>query len=185
MDEIRAVNKSISELKTIQNRLKKVLKNREWVLSYEIPRLEAIIKEKDDEIKSLQNGLRHLKGELESKIARLEEVTSLFDKARIDKQRLEKENKTLRSKIRELKSDYLYRSLTAKTQFYEEKNKQLKEKIALMEKAKLGNYMNLEDLVDKYRQSLLLEIATLESRNKTLEKINDDLLKDNIELRKS
>ena len=46
MDELRAIEKSISELKTIQNRLKKVLKNREWILTHEIPRLKAFIKAK-------------------------------------------------------------------------------------------------------------------------------------------
>lgn len=185
MDELRAVEKSISELKTIQNRLKKILKKREWPLTHEIPRLETIIKDKEDEITSLQMELQEYKSELESKLIQLEKMKSLLDKTKADMQQLEEENEKLRSNIKELKSDYLYRSLTAKTHFYEERIKQLKEKMSIQEKVRLGNFRNFDIMVDQYTKSLLLEIATLEKRNITLERTNDELLKENIHLRKS
>ena len=185
MDELRAVEKSISELKTIQKRLKKVLQNREWTLTHEIPRLEAIIKGKEDENNSLQIELQKYKSELDKKIVQLKKIISLFDKTKTDKQQLEEENEMLRSNIKKIKSDYLYRSLTAKTQFYEERIKQLEGKFYLQEKARLGNFKYFDKMVDQFRQSLLLEIATLKERNKTLERMNDELLKENIQLRKS
>ena len=184
MDEIKAIEKSVSELKTIQNRLKKALKDREWTLSHEIPRLETIVKEKESEIESFLNELNQLKSELELKRSRLKEMQSQFDESKNDKRQLEKENETLRAEIKELKSDYLYRSLTAKNQFLEEKLEQLKGKMAVQEKAALGNYKDFEKIVAQYRHSLGLEISMLERRNQELEKMNDELLKENIRLRK-
>ena len=184
MDEIKAIEKSVSELKTIQNRLKKALKDRDWALSHEIPRLEAIVKEKESEIESLLNGLNQLKSELESKNNRLKEMQSQFNECKNEKKQFEEENKKLREEIKELKSDYLYRSLSAKNQFLEEKFDQLKGKMAVQEKAALGNYKDFEKIVAQYRHSLGSEIKTLERRNKELEKMNDELLKENIKLRK-
>lgn len=184
MDEIRAIEKSVSELKTIQNRLKKALKDREWALSHEIPRLEAAVKDKESENESLLNELNQLKSELESKKSRLIEMQSQFDESKNEKRQFEKENEKLRSEIKELKSDYLYRSLKAKNQFLEEKLDQLRGKMAVQEKAALGNYKDFEKIVAQYRHSLGVEIKTLERRNKELEKMNDELLKVNIKLRK-
>ena len=185
MDELKSVEKSISELKTIQNRLKKLLKDREWTLSYELPRLVAIIENKKVENESQQIELKKLKSKMDSKKDRLKKMRSLIEKTQIEKQQFEKENEKLRSKILELKSDYLYRSHTAKTQFYEEKFKQLKVRIDIQEKLQNGNFMNFDKIVNDYRQSLLLEIETLERRNKTLEKMNEELLKENNKLRKN
>lgn len=184
MDEIKGIEKSVSELRTIQNRLKKALKGREWALSHEIPRMEAIVKEKESEIKSLLNELNQLKSESESKRSRLKEMQSQFDESKNEKRQLEEENKKLRAEIKELKSDYLYRSLTAKNQFLEEKLNQLKGKMTIQEKAALGNYKDFEKIVAQYRHSLGLEISMLERRNQELEKMNDELLKENIRLRK-
>jgi len=184
MDEIRAIEKTVSELKTIQNRLKKVLKDREWALSHEIPRLEAIIKEKESEIESLLNSLSQLKIESESKNNRLKEMQSQYDESKKERRQFEEDNKKLREVIIELKSDYLYRSLSAKNQFLEEKLDQLKGKMAVQEKAALGNYKDFEKIVAQYRHSLGVEIKTLERRNKELEKMNGELLKENVNLRK-
>ena len=184
MDEIRAIEKTVSELKTIQNRLKKVLKDREWALSHEIPRLEAIIKEKESEIESLLNSLSQLKIESESKNNRLKEMQSQYDESKKERRQFEEDNKKLREEIIELKSDYLYRSLSAKNQFLEEKLDQLKGKMAVQEKAALGNYKDFEKIVAQYRHSLSVEIKTLERRNKELEKMNGELLKENVNLRK-
>ena len=93
MDEIRAIEKTVSELKTIQNRLKKVLKDREWALSHEIPRLEAIIKEKESEIESLLNSLSQLKIESESKKNRLKEMQSQYDESIMRNDILKKKTK--------------------------------------------------------------------------------------------
>ena len=184
MDEIRAIEKTVSELKTIQNRLKKVLKDREWALSHEIPRLEAIIKEKESEIESLLNSLSQLKIESESKNNRLKEMQSQCDESKKERRQFEEDNKKLREEIIELKSDYLYRSLSAKNQFLEEKLDQLKGKMAIQEKAALGNYKDFEKIVAQYRHSLGVEIKTHERRNKELEKMNGELLKENVNLRK-
>ena len=184
MDEIRAIEKTVSELKTIQNRLKKVLKDREWALSHEIPRLEAIIKEKESEIESLLNSLSQLKIESESKNNRLKEMQSQYDESKKERRQFEEDNKKLREEIIELKSDYLYRSLSAKNQFLEEKLDQLKGKMAVQEKAALGNFKDFEKIVAQYRHSLSVEIKTLERRNKELEKMNGELLKENVNLRK-
>ena len=184
MDEIRAIEKTVSELKTIQNRLKKVLKDREWALSHEIPRLEAIIKEKESEIESLLNSLSQLKIESESKNNRLKEMQSQYDESKKERRQFEEDNKKLREEIIELKSDYLYRSLSAKNQFLEEKLDQLKGKMAVQEKAALGNFKDFEKIVAQYRHSLSVEIKTLERRNKELKKMNGELLKENVNLRK-
>lgn len=71
MDELRAIEKTTAELKTIQNRLKKLLLNREWIVSYEIPRFEATLKEKERENVSLQTELQKMKCWLESQEDRL------------------------------------------------------------------------------------------------------------------
>ena len=184
MDEIRAIEKTVSELKTIQNRLKKALKDREWALSHEIPRLETVVKDKDSEIESLLNKLNQLKNELESKRSRFKEMQSQFDESKNEKRQFEKENEKLRAEIKELKSDFLYRSLKAKNQFLEEKLDQLKGKFAIQENAALGNYKDKENIIAQYRYTLGQEIERLEKRNKELEKMNDELLKENIKLRK-
>lgn len=184
MDEIRAIEKSVSELKTIQNRLKKALKDREWALSYEIPRLEAIVKEKESEIESLQNERNQLKNELESKRSQLKEMQSQFDESKNEKRQSEMENEKLRAEIKELKTDYLYRSLTAKNQFLEEKLNQLKTKFAIQENVALGNYKDRDKIIAQFRHTYGQEIEKLEKRNKELEKMNDELLKENINLRK-
>ena len=66
MDEIKAIEKSVSELRTIHNRLKKVLKESDWALSVEIPRLNALISEKEEECKSLQAKTDLFSKEIES-----------------------------------------------------------------------------------------------------------------------
>ena len=184
MDEIRAIEKTVSELKTIQNRLKKAFKDREWDLSHEIPLLEAVVKDKESEIESLLNEVNQLKSELELKSSRFKEIQSQFDENKKEKRQFEEENEKLRTEIKELKTDYLYRSLKTKNQFLEEKLDQLKGKLAVQEKAALGNYKDFEKIVAQYRHSLGGEIKTLERRNKELEKMNDELLKENIKLRK-
>lgn len=184
MDELKAIEKTVSELKTIQNRLIKVHKEKDWALSVEIPRLNALISEKEDECKTAQKQLNSLTNNIES----LNEIFRSTKLSLQDSQKgqklAEKEVEKLKAEIRELKSDYVYRSMKAKNQFLEEKLDRLKGKLVIQEKAALGNYKNFEKVVDQFRYALELEIIRLENRNNELEKMNDELLKENIKLRK-
>lgn len=184
MDEIKAITKSVSELKTIQNRLKKVLKDRDWALSFEIPRLEAIIEETKKANDVLSIDLQKVKLDLESKEKLLAETKSMLDESKKENHKYETENDSLRTEIKGLKSDYLYRSLAAKNQFLEDKLNQQKSKFEIQTRAALGNYKKFEDIKTQYRASLGIEIDRLEKRNKELEKLNDELLKENVKLRK-
>lgn len=108
----------------------------------------------------------------------------MLDESQKEKQQYEKDNETLRSEIKGLKSDYLYRSLIAKNQFLEEKLEQLKGRFSIQEKVALGNYRDKEIIIAQYHNTLNVEIARLERRNNELETMNDELLKENIKLRK-
>ncbi len=184
MDELKAIIKSVSELKTIQNRLNKVLKERDWALSIEIPRLNKLIEEKDAECKVVKARLDSLENELSLLNKKLRETKLTLQESQRDQQQAEKKVENLIAEIRGLKSDYVYRSMTAKNQFLEEKLDQLKGKLKLQERAATGNYKVFENLAAQYRNTLGLEIERLERRNKELERMNDELLKENIKLRK-
>ena len=184
MDELRAIEKSVSELRTIQNRLTKVLKERDWAISVEIPRLNALISEKEEECKSLQAKTDLFSKEIESIKEKLHKSDTSLQESQESQLQAEKEVEKLKAEIRELKSDYVYRSMKAKNQFLEEKLDQLKDKLVIQEKAALGNYKDFEKVVAQFRYALELEIKRLENRNNELEKMNDELLKENIKLRK-
>ncbi len=184
MDEIKAIEKTVSELKTIQNRLKKVLKDRDWALSFEIPRLEAIIEETKQANELLRIDLQKAKRDIDSRAELLAEAKSMLDESKKEIGKYEAENAKLRTEIKGLKSDYLYRSLTAKNQFLEDKLNQQKSKFDIQTRAALGNFKKYEDIKALYRASLDIEISRLEKRNKELESLNDELLKENVKLRK-
>lgn len=73
LDNIKAIEKSVSELKTIQNRLKKVLEERDWVISTEIPRLKEVIENLKRELDSANEKIRSKESLIEELLAKLED----------------------------------------------------------------------------------------------------------------
>ena len=87
IDDIKAIEKTISELKTIQNRLGKALKDRDWAISNEIPRLESIIENLKEELQnayaaldSKDSNIYDLLAQLEKKDAKIQSLLSLKQK---------------------------------------------------------------------------------------------------------
>lgn len=73
IDEIKAIEKSVSGLKTIQNRLKKILKERNWAISTEIPRLEGVIENLQRDLDSANEKIRSKENLIDDLLAKLEE----------------------------------------------------------------------------------------------------------------
>lgn len=178
MDEIRAIEKSVSELRTIQNRLKKALKEREWAMSYEIPRLQSIIDKKQEEIDSLLNKLAKAEDNCSKKGIELKEQDFLLEQQRVELRDYQKDVKKLKERIRGFESTYEFRILKASNQFLEEKVSQMETKMTLALKVHQGNYKGLEKLETDYTRQVKLEKLSLERRITELEKMQEQMLKD-------
>ena len=178
MDEIRAIEKSVSELKTIQNRLKKALKERDWALTLEIPRLQAIIDEKQEEIDSLLGKLSKAQ-DINSKLRiELKEKDSLLGQHRGELRDYQKDVEKLKERIRGFESTYEFRILKASNQFLEEKVAGLETKLIIATKVHNGDYRGLQKLETAYTRQVKLEKLSLERRIKELEKMQEQMLND-------
>jgi len=87
IDDIKAIEKTVSELKTIQNRLGKALKDREWAISNEIPRLESVIDNLKEELQNAyfaletkESNISDLLAQLEKKDAKIQSLLTLKTK---------------------------------------------------------------------------------------------------------
>lgn len=192
MDEIRAIEKSVSELRTIQNRLKKALKERNWTMTLEIPCLQAIIDEKQEEIDSLLGKLTIAEDDCNRLELELKEQESLIEQQRRELRDSQKDVEKLKDRIRGFESTYEFRILKASNQFLEEKVSSMETKMTLALKVHQGNYKGLETLETDYTRQVKLEKLSLERRIEELEKLQEQMLKDyqiikkeNEELRKN
>ena len=178
MDEFKAIEKSVSELKRIQNRLGKVLKDREWAITFEIPRLQTIIDEKKKEIDSLLKKLSKSVDEYNKLKLNIDSKDLLIEQQKRDLRDEQKDNEKLKERLRGYESSYEYRILKASNQFLEEKISSMETKLIIATKTLNGNHKGLEALKTAYTKHIDFEKLLLERRIKELEQMQAQLMKD-------